>query len=248
MFCVWYLAAIFHLAPKILTPPDKQRLHDIYIYSKLAEIWDKEYVLLTASTPTGTLNLKFLTQPLGYSWLSLMYSKDADALPASWMVFVTLDKVHHALEYSYLGRLWGQHDGGALGKRVLQYSMLVHLVSGLLVDVGALVIRNFFDATYLGENWRDSTSTMIIGTHLITALAEMMSVEERVTITGIARLIEKVHRALVRLGLVAPRETKKTPPTPSPTHEKKIEDDQAQVNLDPVANEDVPKEEPAVPQ
>jgi hypothetical protein len=215
MFCVWYLGAMFHVTPTVLTPPDKQLMY-IYHMEKAVETTHIRYLLLTASTRSGTLNLKFLGQPLTLPWLLLIVSRDRDAVPATWIVFVTLDVAHHALTYSYLGRLWGQGDGGAVGKRVLQWSMVAHLATGILGDVGALVVRRFVDAAYVGENWRDGSTTAILALHLVTALLEMIGVEEDATLDAIAGLLRKVDPTLARLGLVAARDTKKTPPAPAP--------------------------------
>ncbi|KAL5396679.1 hypothetical protein PMIN06_001755 [Paraphaeosphaeria minitans] len=221
LFCVWYLGVLFHVGPRMLSPSEDKHLVTIYSWGKSLEQVDVEYMLLTASTSNGTLNLKFLQHPLGFAWVWVLLSRKQDSVPVRWKVPVAMDMVHHALAYSYLGRVWGQRDGGLLGKRVLQWSMVVHLVCGLLGDAGALVLNHFVDASYLGENRRDRVTSFMLAVHLVAVVFEMTQVEEGAAKRAIAGLVEKVDPTSERLRLVSPRNTKKTPLAPSPTTREK---------------------------
>lgn len=213
---VWYLAVLLHMAPAMLTPAD-ERLYLIHVMSKLYEQVDVQYVLLTASTGPGpTLDLKFLDRQLNFQWLACMGTPEAirrNALPGIWMVFAGLDKAHYVLMYSYLGRVWGQRDGGLLGKRVLQVSMVVHLVSGIAVDIGALAGRRVFDVTYgRGDNWGHGATLTLLAVDLSVSVSQMLLNEASVAAMhdvgeGGARLKEKVGPAMERVGVVAPRNT-----------------------------------------
>lgn len=208
LYYVWYLAALFHMTPSVTSPSEDTLLLSIYSFGKTMEQADREHMLLTASTGSGTLNLKFLELPLGLPWLGLLISRKPEPVPTTWKTFVAFETMHSALLYSYLGRLWGQGDGGKQGKRVLQWTTIAHLTCGLVGDASALATRKSFGVGYVGDRWMDNSMTAIIAIHLVSAVFQMATVEKP---EGLA---EKVDPALDMAGLASPRDTKKSAPSP----------------------------------